>query len=71
MNVPFNDIRHTRERLHTDNFEQHHVAEVVNDACQVFSDDPGQSKSIFSDNCFPEKETETLDEILTKATDII
>ena len=42
------------------------MAEVVNDACQVFSEDPDQNKSIFSDNCFPEKETETLDEILTE-----
>ena len=32
----------------------------------MFSDDPGQNKSIFSDNFFPMKETETLDEILTE-----
>ena len=54
----------TQESEHTDN--QHHVAEVVNDACHVFSEDPGQNKSIFSDDCFLEKEAETVDEILTE-----
>ena len=54
----------TQESEHTD--DQHHVAEVVNDTCQVFSEDPGQNKSIFYDDCFLEKEAETLNEILTE-----
>ena len=65
MNVPFNDKAHKRANTLTISSSTT-VAEVVNDACQVFSDDPGQNKSIFSDNCFPTRETKTLDEILTE-----
>ena len=65
MNVPFNDKAHKRANTLTIS-SSITVAEVVNDACQVFSDDPGQNKSIFSDNCFPARETETRDEILTE-----